>query len=75
MWSQNVSMGIWYGDQRDNVADRHLEPLLARLTISLTIAEYIRHTQVDDQLPKQCFVQETYSRLVKDVDGQYKMRG
>lgn len=68
-------MGIQLEDHRKDVEDRHLVAVLARLTISPTIVDCMRKTKVDNQLPDQWFTQGTYSRLVKDVDGSYRLRG
>lgn len=37
-----IAMGIQYADHREDVVDRHLVAVLARLHIDLTIANHIR---------------------------------
>ena len=44
-----AAMGMSFEDQREDVADRHLVAVLARLTISPTITERIRQAQANDQ--------------------------
>lgn len=42
------AMDIIYEYKREDVADRHLVVVLARLTISQTIADHIRQTEAVD---------------------------
>lgn len=49
------AMGIKHGDHEEEVADRHLVAVSARLMISLTIVVHIWQAQVFDQLAEQWF--------------------
>lgn len=66
---------ILYEDQREAVVDQHLVIVLARLTISLAMANCIKQAKVVDQLPEQWFLQGTHSGLVKGANNLYRMRG
>lgn len=60
-------MRIQYEDQREDVANRYLTIVLARLTISPTIANRIRQAKEVDQV-------STCSSLVREANGLYQMR-
>lgn len=67
-------IGIQYKDQRENVAVQHLVVMLARFTISQTIADCNKQPHVEDQFPEQWFVHVTNLGLMKDANGLYRMR-
>lgn len=70
-----AAMEIMYEDQREDVTDRQLIVVTTRLTISPSIIDCIRQTPTIDEFPDQRFTQGTYSALVRDVYGLYRMRG
>ena len=70
-----AAMGLRFEDQREDVADRRLVVVMARLTNSTTITDKVRQAQADDQLAEQWRAQGTYADLARDADGLYRLRG